>query len=130
MYGNVNFRDQAIIRIQSTSTIVSEATLPIDDITIEGCKFTNNSQRLAIHLNSARNIRILNNVFDENDKTIAPEIDGTAVLLDTCMNVEISGNTYNYAHFEGNIKNVVKGENYAGVYGSDVTDKDGSSLII
>ncbi|MBE6583491.1 MAG: hypothetical protein E7649_00725 [Ruminococcaceae bacterium] len=122
-------KEQACIRIQSTSTVVSEGTLPIDDIQITGCKFTNNEQKYAIWINSAKNIVIKDNVFDSIVANVLPEIPGTAVLLDTCMNIEISGNTYNYEHFNGDIKNVIKGANYANIIGTDVTDKDGNAIF-
>lgn len=121
--------EQACIRIQGTSDVVSENTLPIRDITIEGCKFTNNEQRCAIWLNSAQNVTVKNNVFDKTDRTQLPDLDGTAVLLDTCMNVEISGNVYNYESYNGNAANVIGGQNYKNVFGSDVTDEKGNCIL-
>lgn len=122
-------KNQACIRIQSTSDKVSEDTLPIDKITVKGCKFTNNEQRYAIWVNSAKNVTIKNNVFDPVITDILPEVKGTAVLLETCMNVEISGNEYNYAHFDGDVKNVIGGENYANITGTDVTDANGNPIF-
>jgi hypothetical protein len=121
--------EQACIRIQGTSDVASEKTLPIRGITIEGCKFTNNEQRYAIWLNSAQSVTIKNNVFDKADKTQLPDTDGTAVLLDTCMNVEISGNVYNYESYNGNAANVIGGKNYKNVFGSDVTDDKGNCIL-
>ena len=121
--------DQACIRIQGTSDTVDELSLPIKNISITGCKFTNNEQRYAIRLHSAKNVCIRNNVFDPTVKTQAPESDGAAVLIDTCMNIEISDNTYNYEHFNGDVRNVIKGKNYKNVFGKDVTDENGAPLI-
>jgi hypothetical protein len=129
IYQGVADKNQACIRIQSTSDTVSENTLPIDKITVKGCKFTNNEQRYAIWVNSAKNVTIKNNVFDPVITDILPEVKGTAVLLETCMNVEISGNEYNYAHFDGDVKNVIGGENYANITGTDVTDANGNPIF-
>ena len=129
IFNGILDKGQACIRIQSTSTVVSENTLPIDDITITGCKFTNNEQRVAIWVNSAKNVKITNNIFDDNVYTDLPNILGTAVLLDTCMGVELSGNTYNYEHYKGDVKNVVKGSNYANIFGTDVTDENGDPIL-
>lgn len=120
--------ERAHIRIESTSSVVSEDTLPIDNIVIDRCKFTNNEQKYAIMVNSAKNVQIKNNVFDpivnECDRTR-----GVAVLLKTCMNVELSDNTFNYPHYNGDVRNVIEGKNYKNIFGSDVTDKDGNALI-
>jgi hypothetical protein len=122
---------QSCIVIKGASTEISERTLPIDNITITGCKFTNNTQRTAIWVNSAKNIKITNNVFDpivnETMKTL-----GNAVYLDTCMNVEISDNTYNYSLFnanEGSITAVIYGPQYINVFGTDVTNPDGTRIF-
>jgi len=122
-------KEQACIRIQSTSDTVSEGTLPIDDISITGCRFTNNDQRYAIWVNSAKNVTIKNNVFDPVITDHLPEIPGTAVLLETCMNVEISDNKYNYVQYNGDVRNVIKGENYANIHGTDVTHADGAPIF-
>lgn len=121
---------QSCIRIQSTSKVVSEDTLPIDNISITGCKFTNNEQRTAIWINSAKNITVKNNTFDAIVKDVhRPEVPGTAVLLDTCLNVEISDNTYKLEQFNGDVRNVINGSNYANIHGTDVTEKDGTQIF-
>ena len=116
------------IRIEGTSSVPSEDTLPLNNISITGCKFTNNEQKLAIQVNSAKNVTIKNNVFDpivnESNRT-----KGIAVLVNVAMNVEISDNTYNFAHFEGNVKNVVIARNYLNVFGTDVTDENGAPIF-
>ena len=128
MFNATHNPERAHIRIESTSTVASEGTLPIDNIVIDRCKFTNNEQKYAIMVNSAKNVQIKNNVFDP----IVKECDrtrGIAVLLKTCMNVEISDNTFNYPHYKGDPRNIIEGENYRNIFGSDVTDKDGNALI-
>lgn len=129
IHNGITNPEQACIRIQGTSDIASEQTLPIRNISITGCKFTNNEQRYAIWLNSAQNVCIKNNIFDKTDKTRLSDVDGTAVLLDTCMNVEISDNTYNYEHYSGDARDVVEGKNYVNIFGSDVTDERGNAIF-
>ena len=120
--------ERANIRIESTSTVASEDTLPIDNIVIDRCKFTNNEQKYAIMVNSAKNVKIKGNVFDPIVNQ-CERTRGVAVLLKTCMNVEISDNEYNYTHYNGDVRNVIEGSNYRNIFGSDVTDKDGNALI-
>jgi len=137
LFDNVGFHFQsyddplrACILIEGTSSVVSENTLPIENITITGCKFTNNKQRIAIRVNSAQNVIIKNNVFDALDFEISDAQKGIAVLLDTCMNVDISDNTYNYAHYdEDNIRSVITGYNFANIHGTDVTNEDGTPKL-
>lgn len=120
----------ACIRIQSTSKVASEDTLPIDNISINGCKFTNNEQRTAIWVNSAKNVTINNNTFDAiREDVIFPEVQGTAVLLETCMNIEISDNVYKLEQYNGDVRNVIHGSNYVNVHGTDVEEKDGTPIF-
>ena len=121
--------NQAAIRIQSTSKVASDDTLPIDNISITGCKFTNNEQRHAIWINSARNVKIKNNVFDAIAGDQLPDEHGVAVTLDTCKNIEISDNQYNYTTYNGDVKNVIRGKNYVNVFGNDVTDENGQPIF-
>ena len=130
MHNGVNEKEQACIRIEGTSTVVSDKTLPIDNITITGCKFTNNTQRTAIWVNSAQNVTISNNIFDDVIYNVAPKAMGTAVIIEVCMNVEISDNTYNYAHYNGDITKVIKGvTSYVNIFGKDVTDENGNKIF-
>ncbi len=129
MSNQVFEKEFACISIFGTSTIAREDMLPMDDITITGCKFTNNRQRFAIYLDSVKNVTIKDNIFDDNDLSFRPDVTGAAVLLGTCANIELSDNTYNYAHFKDDINNVVYGNNYVNIFGTDVTGEDGNKLI-
>ena len=119
MSNHLTYKEYACITICSTSTIADEDTLPIDDITITGCKFTNNKQQNAIYVNSAKNIKITNNVFDDTVASYGTKLNGCAVLLETCMNVEISDNTYNYSNYNGNASSVIWGTNYKNIFYKD-----------
>ena len=121
--------NQACIRIQSVSRVASDDTLPIDNIAITNCTFTNNEQRHAIWINSARNVKVANNTFDAIAGDQLPDEPGIAVTLDTCKNIEISDNTYNYVSYMGDVKNVIRGKNYVNVFGTDVTDDRGEAIF-
>ena len=129
MHNGITDPEQAAIRIQGTSREASDQTLPIRNINITGCKFTNTENKYAIYVNSAKNVCIKNNVFDPIVKRQIPDAVGTAVLIDTCMNVEISDNTYNYEHYSGDIRTVVEGKNYVNIFGCDVTDECGNAIF-
>ncbi len=119
---------RAAIHIDGPSKIASRDTLPIKNLRFDSNKFTNNEQWYAITINSAQNVKITNNTFDrvvdEWD-----EVKDTAVLLNTCMDIELSGNTYNLDSYKGDIRNIVYGKNFKNVYGTDVTAPDGTPLI-
>ena len=61
------------------------------DIIIDGCKFINNDQRYAIHVQNAQEITIRNCDFGN----VTGGLSGYAISLDKAMNVSIYGNTYN-----------------------------------
>jgi hypothetical protein len=118
----------APISISSRATKVGDYNLPIDNVTIDGCKFTNNKNRYAIHVNSAQNVRIINNTFDPIVGEAAPSRLGVSININVAKNVEISGNTFS-PNANGNIQKVIKAKEYINIYGSDVTDENGESLF-
>ena len=120
---------RSCIRIEGTSKIASRDTLPINNIHINKCKFTNNRQWNAIQVNSAQNVKITGNTFDPIDESGRVDVKGVAVILSTCLDVEISDNTYNLKNYDGDIKNVIIGQNYKEIHGSDVTLSDGTPIF-
>jgi hypothetical protein len=70
-----------------------------------------------------------NNTFDAIAGDQLPEENGVAVTLDTCKNIEISNNKYNYTSYNGDVKNVIRGKNYVNVFGKDVTDENGNAIF-
>lgn len=141
MYNNINDENFACIRIGATteynkpqngciSKSADANALPIENITITGCKFTNNRQRIAIWVDSAKDVKITNNTFDDCIYDVLPQAKGIAVFLGVCRNVEISDNTYNYAHYNGSITNVIIAPNlHAQIHGTDVTAEDGTPIF-
>ncbi len=119
---------RACIHFAGPSKVASRDTLPIKNVNINKCKFTNNELWHAITINSAQNVKITNNVFD-------PVLDDwhnvkeRAITLNTCMDIEISGNTYNLETYKGDLRNIISGENYKEIHGTDVTNADGTALF-
>ena len=120
---------RACIRIEGTSKIASKDTLPINNIVINKCKFTNNRQWNAIQVNSAHDVRITGNTFDPIDESGREDVRGVAVILSTCVDVEISDNVYNLKNYQGDLRNIIVGQNYKDIHGSDVTLADGSPMF-
>ena len=101
------------------------------NVTIDGCKFTNNEQKYAIHIQNAQNVTITNCTFDPlYDEISAPgrEQKGVAISLNKTMNINVENNTYNYVHTNDITQLIVSTES-KNVYGSDVTDESGNKLI-
>jgi hypothetical protein len=119
--------DFAPIVIKSFSTTVSEDTLQSRDITIDGCKFTNIPHHHGIIIQSAQNVKIINNTFDSIVGE-TPENVGTAVDIDMAMNIEISGNKYLSPYIKHPV-DAVRAKNNKNVYGTDISDENGNSLI-
>lgn len=115
-------KTHAPIAIQSVSKQVGEKSLPIENITVDNCKFINNVHMYGIVVNSAQNVKILSNTFE----SISGQYKNTATLIDVSisMNVEIVGNI-----FPKEINTPIRVANYQNVYGADVTDENGNRLF-
>ena len=126
MYGDLAWTEYSPITTEHVNTYANEDDLMIDNITIDGCEFRNVVHKISINLTDAKNVRIRNNVFggvqNETDRT-----KGVAIYLDSVANVEISGNTYN--HSRTDITQIITGDEYINVYGSDVTDASGNPIF-
>ena len=128
LYDGFSDIGRAAIHIAGPSQVASHDTLPIKNLRFDSCKFTNNEQWYAITINSAQNVKITNNTFDRVIDNWH-DVKDTAVLLNTCMDIELSGNTYNLDSYKGDIRNIVYGKNYKYIHGTDVTNPDGTPLI-
>ena len=100
---------------------MSEDTLLYKNILIEGNRFKNNTHDYQININSAENVRIINNVFEAH-KNENEEKTRKVINIDTAMNVEISGNRY--SRFLKNVKDGIDAKNYKNVFGSDISLDD------
>ncbi len=111
----------APISIVGFSKTVSEDTLLYKNILIEGNRFKNNTHDYQINVNSAENVRIINNVFEAHQRE-NEEKTRKVINIDTAMNVEISGNRY--SRFLKDIKDGIDAKNYKNVHGTDITLED------
>ena len=111
----------APISIVGFSKTVSEDTLLYKNILIEGNRFKNNTHDYQINVNSAENVRIINNVFEAHQRENEQK-PRKVINIDTAMNVEISGNRY--SRFLKDIKDGIDAKNYKNVHGTDITLTD------
>lgn len=126
LFGDHLERIQAPVSIVSLSTVASEETLPVKNITVDGCKFINIENGRFIYVNSANGVKITNNKFDYSyidGRKTAPY---AAIEVDTAMNIFIEGNTVP----EGvSLADWIKATNYHNIFGKDVTDENGEKLF-
>ena len=111
----------APISIVGFSKTVSEDTLLYKNILIEGNRFKNNTHDYQINVNSAENVRIINNVFEAHQRENEQK-PRKVINIDTAMNIEISGNRY--SPFVKDVKDVIDAKNYKNVHGTDITLND------
>ncbi|MBE6646277.1 MAG: hypothetical protein E7611_01390 [Ruminococcaceae bacterium] len=113
----------APISISSLVTYGNTAldSLRSENIIIEGNEFRDYGHSYGIYINGAKDVHILNNVFDPID-TNTP---GEFVKIVTASDIEISGNTYKNAAGTVSPVTISKAEDYGYIYGDNVS---GSSL--
>jgi hypothetical protein len=110
LFDNVGFINKgfanktlAPVAIKGLSYTVSEESLLYKNILIEGNKFINNRNNYFVTVNSAQNVKIKNNVFEETaDKT--EERQRFVIDVETSMNIEISDNVC-----PKNLKSIING---------------------
>jgi hypothetical protein len=122
---DVYYNAPIAVKIEVNGDEFNENGMCCNNIIIDGCKFTNNEQKYAISIMNAQQVTVKDCTFDDNT---AEKHDGVAVWIKNAMNIDISNNVYNYAHTDDITKLIVSTET-KNVFGSDVTDNDGKSLI-
>ena len=125
LFDNVGFINKgfanktlAPVAIKGLSSTVSEEALLYKNILIEGNRFINNQNNYAVTVNSAQNVRIKNNVFEES----VGEYEGHSrhvIDVETAMNIEISDNQY--SKYLNDIHDGITAANYKHIYGKDIT---------
>lgn len=105
------------IAIRGLSSTVSEDSLLYKNILIDGNKFINNTHNYAVTVNSAQNVKIINNVFEEGvgESQEAPK---KVIDIETAMNVEISNNKY--SKYLPSVADGITAKNFKNVYGTDI----------
>ena len=96
------------------SVEVSEDALPAKDITVEGNVFRNIRNDYCVTFSAVQGINVRNNVFEQRAREDSDNIPG-AILVNGCMTVDISDNTY-----ATDVKEAVVARNYKELTGSDV----------
>ncbi len=109
------------ISIMGFGETVSENTLLYKNIVIEGNRFKNNAHDYFINVNSAQDVKIINNIFESGVRE-HQEYAQKVINIDTAMNIEISGNTY--SKYLKDIKDGITARNYKNVYGTDISLED------
>ena len=116
----------APVIIQSLCKYIGPNSLLHSNIVIDHNKFMNCQNKRAIYVNSVRNVKITDNVFCPIENESEDNL-GISIDIETAMNVEISRNTYS-----PNAKtplDAISITNACGIYGKDVEDENGNSLI-
>ena len=125
----------ATVSITGLGSSVEEDYLLYKNIVISNNVIRNRTTNYAVYVNSAKDVKILNNDFGSfvgNNFTNHPEDPETpdnpkpAIHINGAMNVEISGNKYSQP--DPIIEDYVHAERNKNVYGSDV-EMDGMPLI-
>jgi hypothetical protein len=129
----------ATVSITGLGSSVEEDYLCYKNIVISNNKIINRTTDYAVYVNSAKDIKILNNDFgpfvgnnftNHPEEPDSPEFPRPLIHINGAMNVEISGNKYPNPDVAG--MDYVVAERNKNVYGSDVSydgTVDGESLI-
>lgn len=102
----------------STAATLSESSIPCHNITITDNVFRNVSNNYYVTVAAAKNVTIANNTFETRNTESEKRV-GKAIYVNSCMNVNISGNTYS-KFANGDVTKVITANNYLGLTGSDV----------
>ncbi|MBQ8351924.1 MAG: right-handed parallel beta-helix repeat-containing protein [Clostridia bacterium] len=125
----------ATVSITGLGSEVQDDYLLYKDITISNNKMINRTTDYAIHVNSAKNVKILNNTFGPfigNDFTNHPEDPEQAgeikplIHIFAAKDIEISGNTYPTP--DASMVDYIVAKKNIHIYGTDVS-MDGAPLI-
>lgn len=125
LFDNLGFINKGIhkktlspIAIRGLSSTVDEKSLLYKNILIDGNKFINNTHDFAITVNSAQNVKIINNVFAEGAGESA-QTPKKVIDIETAMNIEISNNKY--SKYLPSAYDGISTVNYKNIYGTDVS---------
>ena len=97
---------------------VTAETIPCKNITITNNVFRNVPNNYYVTVSAAQNVTIMNNVFESRSTDNAKKV-GKAIYVNGCMDICISNNTYS-EFANGDLTNVIVGNNYKNLYGTDV----------
>lgn len=128
LYGHNFYYPIAPLSIHGFSKIVADGYLPYENILIKGNRFDNCDHKYCITVNSAKNVKILDNTFCPINHEYEDEVHTpVTICIDTAMDVEISGNTF--TENAPSTLSLIHAKNYKNVYGTDISDENGNTLL-
>ena len=128
LYGHNFYYPIAPLSIQGFSKIVADGYLPYENILIKGNRFENCDHKYCITVNSAKNVKILDNTFCPINHEYEDDVHTPiTICIDTAMDVEISGNTF--TKNAPSTLSLIYAKNYKNVYGTDISDENGNTLL-
>ena len=128
LYGHNFYYPISPLMIEGFSKIVGDGYLPFENILIKGNRFENCDHKYCITVNSAKNVKILDNTFCPINHEYEDEVHTpVTICIDTAMDVEISGNTF--TENAPSTLSLIHAKNYKNVYGTDISDENGNTLL-
>ncbi len=128
LYGHNFYYPISPLMIQGFSKKLADGYLPYENITVKGNRFENCDHKYCITVNSAKNVKILNNTFCPINHEYEDDVHTPVTIhIDTAMDVEISGNTF--TPNAPSALSLISAQNCKNVYGTDISDENGNSLI-
>ena len=128
LYGHNFYYPIAPLSIQGFSKKVADGYLPYENILIKGNRFEKCDHKYCITINSAKNVKILDNTFCPINHEYEDDVHTPiTICIDTAMDIEISGNTF--TENAPSTVSLIYAKNYKNVYGTDISDENGSTLL-
>lgn len=128
LYGHNFYFPISPLMVQGFSKKVGDGYLPYENITVKGNRFENCDHKYCITINSAKNVKILNNTFSPINHEYEDDVHTPVTIhIDTAKDVEISGNTF--TPNAPSTLSLISARNCINVYGTDISDENGNSLI-
>lgn len=128
LYGHNFYFPISPLMIQGFSSKVADGYLPYENIVIKGNRFENCDHKYCITVNSAQNVKILDNTFCPINYEYEDDVHTPVTIhIETAMDIEISGNTF--TPNAPSVLSLINARNVINVYGTDVSDENGNSLI-
>lgn len=128
LYGHNFYFPISPLMIEGFSKIVADGYLPYENILIKGNRFENCDHKYCVTVNSAKNVKILDNTFCPINHEYEDDVHTPVTIhINTAMDIEISGNTF--TPNAPSVLSLINASNCINVYGTDISDEQGRSLI-
>lgn len=118
------------ITISGLGNTVDEEHLPYENILIQNNHIVDRATDSALYINSAKDVRVLDNDFGECFDPRSEEFrDTPAVRIESAMNIEFSRNTYSREFPDHTPDEYMLLSGYVNVYGTDLGNEGGNDPI-